>query len=109
MPSTSTLFTLYGGFKSNPFTSSMVSVGGNPFHGQWNPMQGYFSLQGMSQGGNPFLGQNVPMQGYFPSQGGSVGGNPSFFVRNQMGGGFPPLNQGQHGFIQSSGPSTNSS
>jgi len=80
--SSSTLFTLYGGFRSNNFTSSTVPIEGKPFHGQWNPMQGYFSLQGMQQGGNTFLGQNIPMQGYFPLQGGLVGGNPDFPFRN---------------------------
>jgi hypothetical protein len=76
MPSTSTLFTLYGGFMSNPFTTSVVSVGGNPFQAQWNPMQGSFPSQGMSSGGNPFLGQYNPMQGLVPSQSGLAGGNP---------------------------------
>jgi hypothetical protein len=125
MSSTLTPFTLYGGFRSNPFTSSVVSAGGNPFQGQSVPMQGHFSsqgtslggtplqgqwnpTQGMSQGGNPFPGQFNPMPGVFPAQGGSTGGNPDFPFRNQMGGGFPPFNQGQQGFIPIPGPSMNS-
>jgi hypothetical protein len=97
------------GSGSNPFPSSGVSAGGNPFQGQWNPMQGSYSSQGMSSGGNPFLGQNIPMQGIFPSQGVPAGGNPTFPYGNQMGGGFPPFNQGQQGFTQNPGPSTSSS
>jgi hypothetical protein len=47
-------FTLFGGFGRNPFPSSRMSVGGNPFQIQWNPVQGYFPSQGMSNRGNPF-------------------------------------------------------
>jgi len=50
MPSTSILFTFYGGFESNPFTSFVVLARGNPFQGQWNPKQESFSSQGMSSG-----------------------------------------------------------
>jgi hypothetical protein len=80
MPSTLTPFTLYGGFKSNPFTMSAVSAGGNPFQAQWNPMQGSFPLQGMSSGGNPFPSQWNPMQGGLHLQGGLHRGKPYFSI-----------------------------
>jgi hypothetical protein len=74
MPYNSTPFTLYVGFRSNPFTSSVMYIGGNPFQGQWNPMPRSCSSQGMSSCGNPFLCQNIPMQGV------SARGKPYFSI-----------------------------
>jgi hypothetical protein len=91
IPSTSTLFTLYGGFRSNSFTTYLVSARGNPFHVQWNPMQGYFSSQGMSSGGNPFLSQWNTMQGGFHSKGRFAEGNHVFPFMNHIGGSFLPF------------------
>jgi hypothetical protein len=63
MSSTSALFTLYGGFKSNPFTASTMSVGVNPFPGQFFPWQGPFSSSGSSLGSTPLKFQWNPSQG----------------------------------------------
>jgi hypothetical protein len=108
MPSTSTPFTLYGGFGSNPFATSTVSAWGNPFQAQWNPMQGSFPSQGMSTGGNPFPEQWNPMHGGLHSQGGSAGGNTAFPFGNNIGGSFLSFNQNQV-FTQGYGSSANSS
>jgi hypothetical protein len=96
----SNMFTLFGGFRRNPFPSSGISVGVNPFQYQWNPTQVYYSSHKMSLGGNPFIGLNHPMQGSFPSQGMSTVENPTLSYRNQMRGGFPPYNQFHNGFTQ---------
>jgi hypothetical protein len=108
MPSTSTSLTLYGGFRSNPFTMSEVLVGGNPFQAQWNSMHGSFPSHEMSSRGNPFLIQSNPMQVGFQLQGGFIGGNPYFLFGNQICAIFLLFNQNQ-GFTQGSGSSAKSS
>jgi hypothetical protein len=113
------------GSGSNHFTTSTVSAGENPFPGQsipWKgplsflgeplgrtPLQGHWNpSQGMLQGVNPFPNQSTPMQGFFPMHGGSAGGNLGSYFGNHMGGGVPSFNQGQQGFIPSSGSIKNS-
>lgn len=100
MPVGSTLFSLFGAFGHNAFSSAIVSARGNPDYGQphliqgtipaqganlgipssqgpWNPWQGPVPLSGMSVGGNPFHTQWNPGQGSAPMPVGSAGGNPS--------------------------------
>jgi hypothetical protein len=108
VPSTLTPFTLYGGFESNPFSTYLVMVGGDPFQAKWNIMQGYLLLEEMSLGGNPFPSQWIPLQGCLHSQRGFVGGKYSFLFKNQISGSVLPFNQNQ-GFIQGSDSSANSS
>jgi len=100
---------LYDGFQSNAFSTSTFSTGVNPFQAQWNPMQGYFPLQGMLSRGKPFLSQYNPMQGLVHSQGGHAGRNPIFPSGFQMGGGYPLFYQSQQGFTQIFGLPKNSS
>jgi hypothetical protein len=42
----STLFSLFGAFGNNAFSSAIFSTGGNPGYGQPNPMQGIIPAQG---------------------------------------------------------------
>jgi hypothetical protein len=81
-----------------------MSVGGNPFHTQWNPGQGFVPMPGGSAGGIPNQGPWNTTQGEIPAQAMSSNfGSQSMMPQQTQ---FPFVGQG-HGFYQNPGQQSN--
>jgi hypothetical protein len=89
-------FSLFGAFGNNVFSSAVVSAGGNPGFGQWNPVQRTIPTQGENT--RVFSSQGLwnPWQGEVPSLGMSTGGNP-FHGQWNLGQGSVPMPVGSKG------------
>jgi hypothetical protein len=65
----STLFSLFGAFGNNAFSSVASPIGGNPSYGQPIPMQGTILAQGANTGTSSASGPWNSWQGSVPSSG----------------------------------------
>jgi hypothetical protein len=82
-------FSFFGAFGNNPFSSAVVSTGGNPSFGQQNPVQGTIPTQGVNTRVFSTQGLWNPWQGAVPSSGMSTGGNPLHSQWNPRKGSVP--------------------
>jgi hypothetical protein len=73
----STPFSLFETFGNNAFSSSCVSVGGNPSYGQKNPMQGTIIALGENSGILPRKDLGIHGRDHFPCQECQPGETPS--------------------------------
>jgi hypothetical protein len=78
----STLFSLFGAFGNNTFSSSTFPTGGNPGFGQPIPMQGTIPAQGAHPGTSSTAGPWNSWQGSVPLSGMSIWGNYFHNQRN---------------------------
>jgi hypothetical protein len=67
-PMGSMLFSLFGTFGNNSFSSAVISTGGNPGFGKKNPVQGSITTQGENTGSSPYKDSGIHGKDQFPHQ-----------------------------------------